>query len=159
MTEEDVAAFVAEKVTEALAAQREALAVLAANMNGAASHQVDIVAEGMEGLAKAVAVAVRLEAELQDARDVKFAVFGQDGEYIGTHHTSARTADLSMGDPWFRLAWRPEWDDIPIVIEEGMDWLTMPILPKLPNLFTIPDAETEIAGQIFAAFAASAVRA
>lgn len=153
MTEEDIAAIVADQVAEAINQQRDALLMLAANLNGLAAMEVDVVADSFEGLARAVQAAVQLEIAHRASRELKMAVFDADGTYIGIHYTTARTAEVVMGDACYRLEWRPEWDDIPPTMDHPLSLPTV----RLPNLYDIPGAAEEIAGQIFGAFASSAV--
>lgn len=172
MTEEDVAAMVAEAVAAALARrdEEEAARVVAleveqgqvwtANLFAGLSAAIDAAAvieeeeaqalsAAFAGLSDAIDAAIELEKEAWAKRTIRVAVFDTDGRYCGYADNRADLIDHQRADDFVRLLWRPEWDELELALVEVAPGFSVMRLP-IPDLADIPGGHDEATGPAFA---------
>ncbi|ATC34115.1 hypothetical protein CA606_18245 [Caulobacter vibrioides] len=109
------------------------------------------LAQMFGGLASAVEKAIELERVSYAARPLKVALFDPAGRYCGFSDHRADLTDQLESDPFTRLAWRPEWDDleqVEIALPSGRG--TGVFRLAVPDLADIPGGLEEAASQRFA---------
>lgn len=103
-----------------------------------------------DGLAQALDKALELERAAFAVRSVKVALFDADGRYCGFSDHRADLTDQLETDPFTRLAWRPEWDDleqVEVTLPSGRG--TGVYRLAVPDLADIPGGLDEAASQRF----------
>lgn len=116
------------------------------------------IADAFDGLSVAVERACRLQVEAHATRALKVAIFDAEGVFVGTQDGRADQVNLLMADGFTRLAWRPEWDDLPLVADVETGPRRFALRRDVPRLADIPNAEAEVLGQLFGMFASEVLR-
>jgi hypothetical protein len=116
------------------------------------------IADSLDGLTVAIERAWRWQVETHATRPLKVAVFNAEGRFVGVQDGRADLINLQQPDGFTRLAWRSEWNDLPMVAEAETGPRRFALRPDMPALAAIPNVEAEVVGQMFGMFAAEALR-